>query len=141
MFKVEFMQDSAKGANTQEIFRVRSNDVTRLLDFINDNAIKIFENSDDFIENYYYEAISDCLKDCKNLSKDNKTDLNRLKKYYEVAYSLEGEFEDDTANDLFNIANNDLVDLAHNKKICKFILEELNMFNIGINFSETEEEE
>lgn len=140
MFEIKLMQDSAKGANTREIKSLQSNDFTQLLEFVNINAIELFENgSDELIENYYFEAINNCLKDCKDLSKDDNQDLKRIKKYFEVAYSLKEEFEDNTANDLFNIADNDLIDLAHNKKIAKIILEELSTFNIGIDFSETEE--
>lgn len=140
MFEIKLMQDSSKGANTKEIKSLQSNDVTQLLEFVNINAIELFENgSDEFIESYYFEAINNCLKDCKDLSKDDRQDLSRIKEYFEVAYSLKEEFEDETANDLLNIADNDLIDLAHNKKIAKIILEELSTFNIGIDFSETEE--
>lgn len=140
MFEIKLMQDSSKGANTKEIKSLQSNDVTQLLEFVNINAIELFENgSDEFIESYYFEAINNCLKDCKDLSKDNRQDLKRIKEYFEVAYSLKEEFEDETANDLLNIADNDIIDLAHNKKIAKIILEELSTFNIGIDFSETEE--
>lgn len=140
MFEIKLMQDSAKGANTREIKSLKSNDFTKLLEFVNDNSLELFENgSDEFIESYYFEAINNCLKDCKDLTKDDKQDLKRIKKYFEVAYSLKEEFEDDTANDLFNIADNDLIDLVHTNTIAKIILEELSTFNIGIDFSETEE--
>lgn len=140
MFEVKLMQDSSKGANTKEIRSLQSNDVTELLEFVNDNATDLFENgSDEFIDNYYFDAVNDCLKDCQSLSDGYKEELNRIKQYFEVAYSLQSECQDDTANDLFNIANSDLMVLAKDKNICKFILEELSMFNIGIDFSEVEE--
>ena len=140
MFEVKLMQDSSKGANSTEIRSLQSDELNKLLEFVNDNATELFENgSGDFIDNYYYDAINDCLKDCQGLSNSDKQELNRIKQYFEVAYSLQSEYKDDTANDLFNIADNDLMELAHNETICKFILEELNMFNIGIDFSEVEE--
>lgn len=140
MFEVKLMQDSSKGVNSTEIKSLQSNELNKLLEFINDNSTELFENgSGDFIDNYYYDAINDCLKDCQDLTNSDKQELNRIKQYFEVAYSLQSEYKDDTANDLFNIADNDLMELAQNKTICKFILEDLNIFNIGIDFSEVEE--
>lgn len=140
MFEVKLMQDSSKGANSTEVRSLQSNDVTKLLEFVNDNVTELFENgSGDFIDNYYFDAINDCLKDCQGLGNGTKQELNCIKQYFEVAYSLQSECQDDTANDLFNIAENDLMVLAKDKNICKFILEELNMFNVGIDFSEVEE--
>lgn len=140
MFEVKLMQDSSKGANSTEIRSLQSDELNKLLEFVNDNATELFENgSGDFIDNYYYDAINDCLKDCQGLTNSDKQELSRIKQYFEVAYSLQSECQDDTANDLFNIADNDLMVLAKDKNICKFILEELNMFNIGIDFSEVEE--
>lgn len=140
MFEVKLMQDSSKGANSTEIRSLQSDELNKLLEFVNDNATELFENgSGDFIDNYYFDAINDCLKDCQDLTNSDKQELNCIKQYFEVAYSLQSECQDDTANDLFNIAENDLMVLAHNETICKFILEELSMFNIGIDFSEVEE--
>lgn len=140
MFEIKLMQDSSKGADSTEIKSLQSNELNKLLEFVNDNSTELFENgSGDFIDNYYYDAINDCLKDCQDLTNSDKQELNRVKQYFEVAYSLQSEYKDDTANDLFNIADNDLMELAQNETICKFILEELNMFNIGIDFSEVEE--
>lgn len=140
MFEIKLMQNSSKGANSTEIRSLQSDELNKLLEFVNDNSTELFENgSDDFIDNYYYDAINDCLKDCQDLTNSDKQELNRIKQYFEVAYSLQSEYKDDTANDLFNTADSDLMELAHNRTICKFILEELNMFNIGIDFSEVEE--
>lgn len=135
MYQVELMEDSPKGSFTRVIKGLQSNDVTELFNFINNNSTELFINaSDDYIENYYYNAVVNILRDNDNLTDEQKQDLYKIKVYYEAAYNLLEDCKDETANDLFTLTDNNLLELANDKDICLLIMNELDMFNIGINF-------
>lgn len=42
MFEVKLMQDSSKGANSTEIKSLQSDELNKLLEFVNDNATELF---------------------------------------------------------------------------------------------------
>lgn len=141
MFELSITKDSAKGANSVLINGIRSNDPAELFSFLEKEQTDLFIGTDDNIDEYYLEAFKNLLQDKKiKLYNDQKAEAKRIVNYLNVGYDLEGSFEDRAANAIFESADNHVKEFCSNDiDICKYIMTELSLFNIGINFKKVSE--
>lgn len=132
MYIVELMEDSPKGANSKLIASLKSNDPTELFNFIEQHVQEI----DTGYWDYLITIILNYYQDKKKLTEEEKEEYKRLTAYNDALYYALNDSNEDLYTALNDTIYSEIISLAENKEICLYMLKEIDLYNIGINFKE-----
>lgn len=131
MYRIELTNDN------KTIKKLDSNNFKELYTFMEMYTPELF-NYQDNVNDYLITIMLDYYHDTK-ITDEEKEEYKRLTAYNDALYYSLNDNDDSLSNQLTQKLNNELDTLANDAKTCKYMLEQISLYNLGINFKKVSE--